>query len=42
MTIDGPRMTVRAIGEGAGDVSDIARKTPDGSAVSGPIEVTSD
>jgi hypothetical protein len=39
-TIDGSRMTVRAIGESPGDaLADIPRFTPSGEAVGGEIEV---
>jgi tartrate-resistant acid phosphatase type 5 len=42
VTIDGPTMTVRAIGEGPdGTVVDIPRLTPDGTSVQGPITIVS-
>jgi hypothetical protein len=40
-TIDGDRMTVRAIGESPeGTLAEIARQTPSGEPVQGPIVVT--
>jgi len=42
ITIDGKRMTVRAVGalDGGGKLVDIPRKAPDGSPVTGPVRIT--